>query len=666
MKNLQLMPALLLLWLVVPFAANAQVMANNPTLFSIGSENVSANDFVKVYTKNNLAKDADFSSKSLSDYENLYINFRLKVLEARNQKLDTTSAVTNELKTYRLQLSKSYLVDSLMLDKMIHDEYDRMQTELHIRHILIKCSENACPSDTLAAYKKLDNIRNLISKGKLSFDVAARDSSTDPQAKENMGDLGWLTALQINDYNFENAMYETPVGKMSKVIRTQYGYHIIEVLASRPSTGTKTVEHIFIRSGKSTNEVDAKTAQDKINEVYNKLSNGDNFEDLAKSYSDDKTSASQGGKLAPFTTGKMMPDFDAQVSSLQKVGDYTKPFKTKLGWHIVKLIDRQPLPPFDKMKDQIKKQIEKDRTRYAVIQNSLLAQLKKDYNLNEVSDSKKNFSSMVDTLILKGTWKVTDEIKNAKPVNMFSLTDKTYKPETKTYTTLDFANWIEGNERSYLGMCNQQTMYDKIYQGFVNASVLDFETNRLEYKYAAFRDLMNEYMDGILLFDMMDKMVWGKAVKDTAGLTAFYETIKENYLGDETADVQTQHFKTAKDQAAYNKMHSKGMSDDAIATKLNKKILGSYTTTTDQINHSEFTPGMYNWGTGSTYTATDTTGITVYTVLKINAPQPKPLSEVRGYVVAQYQDVLEKNWLDELKKKYPVQKNDAVLQSLVK
>ena len=164
----------------------------------------------------------------------------------------------------------------------------------------------------------------------------------------------------------------------------------------------------------------------------------------------------------------------------------------------------------------------------------------------------------------------------------------------------------------------------------------------------------------------MDKMVWGKAVKDTAGLTAFYETIKENYLGDETADVQTQHFKTAKDQAAYNKMHSKGMSDDAIATKLNKKILGSYTTTTDQINHSEFTPGMYNRGTGSTYTATDTTGITVYTVLKINAPQPKPLSEVRGYVVAQYQDVLEKNWLDELKKKYPVQKNDAVLQSLVK
>lgn len=650
---------------MTPCAIHAQTMANNPTLFSIGNENISADEFVKVYTKNNLAKDADFSYKSLSDYENLYINFRLKVKDARDMNLDTTTAVTNELKTYRSQLAKSYLVDKDMLDKMAQDEYNRMQTEIHIRHILIKCNENACPKDTLKAYNKLNNIRNLITKGKLSFDAAAKDSSDDPQAKENSGDLGFLTAMQISDNTFENNMYNTPVGKISKVFRTQYGYHIIEVIATRPSTGTTTVEHIFIRTSKTANTDELKSAAAKINDIYTKLTNGESFEDLAKNYSDDKTSASQGGKLAPFTTGKMMPDFDMQVSALTKIGDYTKPFQTKMGWHIVKLLDRQPLPAYDKMKDQIKKNIEKEHTRYAIVQNSLISQLKKDYNISENIDNKKSFYTLLDTLILNGVWKASDDIKKNKSV-LISLTDKTYKPETHTYTMSDFGTWIETNQRTYLGMCDMSSMYEKMYQGFVNAMVLDFESNRLEYKYTTFKDLMNEYMDGILLFDLMDQKVWGRAVKDTAGLNAFYETIKQNYLGDETANIQTRFYKTAKDQAAYNKLKAKGMSDEAIGAKLNKKILGSFTVSNDVINHSEFVPGEYEWKAGSTYTGTDSLGITVYTVVSINAPQPKPLEEVKGYVVAQYQDYLEKNWLDELKKKYPVHKNDEVLKTLVK
>ena len=665
MKKIQLITAAIMLWLTIPSSSFAQTMANNPTLFTIGNESISADDFVKVYTKNNLAKDADFSYKSLSEYENLYINFRLKVKEARDMNLDTTALVLNELKTYRNQLSKSYLVDKDMLDKMALDEYNRMQTEIHVRHILIKCNENACPADTLKAFNRLNNIRNLISKGKMGFDVAARDSSNDPQAKDNMGDLGFITALQINDYTFENMMYGTAVGKISKVFRTQYGYHIIEVLGTRPSTGTTTVEHIFIRSGKTTTETDAKTAETKINDIYAKLIGGSNFEDLAQTSSEDKTSSAQGGKLSPFTTGKMMADFDAQVSTLTKVGDYTKPFKTKMGWHIVKLIDRQPLASFDKMKDQIKKQIEKDHTRYQVIQNALLSKLKKDYNLTENNDVKKNFINQLDTLILNGVWKTNDQIKKNN-ANLISLTDKTYKAETKVYTTSDFATWIESNQKTYLGMCDMGAMYDKMYLGFVNAMTLDFESNRLEYKYTPFKELMNEYMDGILLFDLMDQKVWGRAVKDTAGLVTYYETIKQNYLGDESANLQTMYFKTAKDQSAYNKMKSKGMSDEAIGLKLNKKSPNEFMVTSDVMLHSEFVPGQFEWKAGSTYTETDSLGITIFTVLSIIPPSPKPLQEVQGYVVAQYQDYLEKSWIDELKKKYPVHKNDDTLKMLVK
>lgn len=642
-----------------PKAPAKAPVPESPTLFTIGNEMVSKNEFEKVYQKTNVSGEADFSEKSLRDYLDLYVNFRLKVKEARDMKLDTTAAVLNEFKTYRSKLTPSYMYDTAV----VRQAYNRMQTDVHVEHILIKLEPNATPADTLKAYKRISNWRKMLVAGKKNFNTLAADSSGDPTAKENKGDLGWVTAMQVI-YPFETAAYTTKPGTISMPVRTRFGYHLIRTIETRPSRGTVTVSHLFIKTPNNATDDDKQKAKQKIDSLYNLLKNGGNWDELTKQFSQDKTSAANGGKLAAFGTGQMVAEFENAAFALNNPGDISQPVQTKFGWHIIKLIEKKPMGSFESMKDDIRKKVESGTwSEYA--KESFITKLKRNYKYKEIPGSKDELLRRMDSSLLKGTW--SDSACKKMVTALFALVDVVYLGEIRPYTQVDFADFIVKNQRKYMNQGGITDVYNKLYEQYVAASVLAFEDERLESKYPPFRDLMEEYMNGILLFDLASDKVWTKAVEDTAGLRAYYEQNKNNYMGQERAEVTTY---TAKNQEVADqlaKYMAKGTSDEAMLAKINKKSKDNLTAST-----AEFEKGKdseiekLGWEAGKTYTIKTDSSIRVLKLNRLLPPAPKPLNEVKGYVVADYQESLEKSWIAELRKKYPVSVNEQVFNSMVK
>lgn len=648
--------------LFVLSTASNQLLAQSGTLFTIDNKNISSTEFLNVYKKNNMGKDVDMSESALADYLNLYINFRLKVQEAHDLRIDTISSVKNELITYRSQLAKGYLTDKDKIDQLTQEAYSRLKSEVHVMHLLVACDMNASPADTLAAYKKINRLRNMIMKGK-DFAKVAADSSDDKSAKDNGGDIGYITALQVV-YPFENAAYNTPVGKISQVFRTRFGYHIVKVLGVRPNRGTITAEHIFVKITKNASEEDKIKAKTKIEDIYAKLQNGESFEQLARDYSEDKTTASDGGKLAPFSTGKMVPEFEDAAFSLTTPGSYTKPILTKFGWHIIKLIEKKPLEPYDEIKETLKKQVEKD-PRSEEAKASFVAKLKQEYFFTENKDALNELLQAIDSNLVKGLW-AAESVKNLKKP-IFTLTDNKWVPGTKTILQSELATAIERTQRKNLAK-DKETMFNNIYKQFVEAQLFFFEEERLSAKYPAFRDLMNEYNDGILLFELTDQKVWTKAVKDTAGLTAFYQTVKQNYMSNEKAKVTSYTCANQQIADAVQASINKGITDAKMIAKLNKKNPNNLKidyTIVEKGKGSEIE--SLGWEVGKNYVLTsDNGGIRILRITEKLVPTPRPLDEVRGYVVADYQEKLEKQWVQTLREKYPVKVNYDELKAISK
>ncbi len=651
------------IFLLLAFFMQAQAQTSKP-LFTVGNESIGADEFLNVYKKNNMGKEIDYSEGAVRDYLNLYINFRLKVKEAREMKMDTATSVNTELSTYRSTLAKSYLIDKEVTDLLINEAYTRLQKEIHVSHILIKCDQNASPADTLKAFLKSTTIYNMLVKGK-DFNKMAKDSSGDPSAKDNGGDLGYITALQVV-YPFENAAYNIPVGKMSKPFRTRFGYHIIKVMDVRTSRGTIQVEHIFVKLSKSSTHDDSLKAKAKIDQAYQQLTEGGNFEELAKTESEDKTSAGEGGKLPAFGTGKMVPDFENAAFALKNIGDYSKPILSKYGWHIIKLIEKTPLPSLDAYRETLRKQIEKD-SRAEVAKTSYINKAKSKFNFTENKAAKTELFSKMDSSLMKGLWK-TDLAAGLNKV-LFTLTDKTLRPEIKNYSQSDLADFIDKNQRKYMQPNDREIMFGKMYNSFVESSLISFQEQRLDKEYPAFADLMKEYMDGILLFELTDQKVWSKAVKDTTGLRDFYSLSKDKYPDEEKITIKTCILKDANSIVAYNKLAAKGLDDNSIKIKLNKKDSTVFRVETNTFKRSQFdteNSGL-EWKTGSTKTNNGDNGsFELLKVVSITPIMPKPLEEARGYVVADFQESLERNWIQSLREKYPIHINEEMLGYIIK
>ncbi len=508
------------------FQCTSQKKSAEPALLTIGPEKVPVSEFAYVYEKNNGSADSAYTSASVNEYLNLYTNFKLKVAEAKSRGLDTTQSFRTELNGYKDQLAQPYLTEKSVTDQLVREAYERLKKEVNATHILVTVDAEADPKDTLAAFQKISDLRNQAING-TSFEALAQRFSEDPSARENNGNLGYFTALQMV-YPFENAAYNTPAGQISQPVRTRFGYHIIKVNEVRPAQGEIKVAHIMVRAQQGLPKADSVTAKKKIDEIYSRVQRKEDWNRLASQFSEDAASADNGGELPWFGTGRMIPSFEEAAFALAKPGAISAPVQTPYGWHIIKLLERKELPTYEEMETSLRNRIAKD-SRSELNKAAFLRRIKTENKFQENQTIKEATLRLADSTLLSGKWKfnVPAEPKNLPAATLFTISGQ-------PYTVGNFATYIEANQRPRQNASPAHAM-NLLYDRFVEASLLNYEREHLEEKHKDYRMLVNEYHDGILLFQLMEEKVWAKAVEDTTGLKAYFEANKDKYMWGERA-----------------------------------------------------------------------------------------------------------------------------------
>ncbi len=664
MKSKRLISMLFLVAALMWQTASAQNKTKkDEVLFTFNGEPVTTSEFLNVYRKNNVNGNV-LDKKSLEEYLDLYINFKLKVLQAEELGLDTVKAFIDELKGYRTQLAQPYLTDEAMTEKLIHEAYDRMHYDVRTSHILIRVKPDALPADTMAAYEKIIDIRNKILAGadfgdmavQYSEDPSAQDREASPKRpfmKGNKGDLGYFTAFDMV-YPFESASYNTPVGQVSMPVRTSYGYHLIKVTDKKDAMGRVQVAHILIRFPADPAHEDSLKLKDKAFAAYREIQDGKDFADVVKKYSDDKGTADKGGVLPWFGVNRMIPDFIIEVSKLKKAGDVTPPFLTAYGWHIVKLLDKKDIGTFDNNYQDLKQKVMKN-DRILTSKTSFINQLKKEYHFREYPKNLIPFYTVVDSSIFKAKWDMAAAA---------GLNKKLFSLAGKTYTQDDFAHYLNKTQSNALAE-NIEIYVNNKYHNFVEETILNYEDEHLEDKYPDFKVLMKEYRDGILLFELTDEKVWSKAVKDTVGLEKFYNEKKDNYMWNKRLDATIFTVSNPSCVQKARDLAIAGTPTDEILSNVNQDTLNCLTITHDKFQQgdNEFIDAI-DWVKGLSGNI-DKDGNTIFVLVHdILPPQPKTLSEARGIITADYQNYLEKEWIKSLREKYPVVVHEEVLESI--
>ncbi|WP_339659651.1 peptidylprolyl isomerase [uncultured Polaribacter sp.] len=488
--------------LVVVLSCSSIVFAQKKSkvLVTIDGEKTTVADFKRIYEKNLDAIDNE-EAKDVQKNLDLFINYKLKVKEAYDIKLDTLASYVKEMETYRDQLSAPYMQDSSYINKLVKDAYYRTKNEVKAKHILIKTPENASPKDTLEAYEKIIKIRDRIIKGE-DFEAVAVETSDDPSTRDdarsgrpgNKGNLGYFSAFRMV-YPFEDAAYTTKVGEISEPFRTRFGYHILKVDSLRASKGEVEVAHILIDDTSSKGEEIA-------NEVYKKLQNDEQFPALARQYSSDVGTKSKGGKLRPFGSGVMVSSFEDAAFGLQKEGEYSKPFKTRFGWHIVQLIKKLPIASFPELEGELKSKV-RSGDRAQLSQKAVVNKLKKKYTIKENEEAKAIF-----------------EMANIKSISKDSLQSIILSINDKNFTQEQFVDFLKSK---------RDISVFQVFEDFKDSEILTYYKDNLEKLEPEFAYTLQEYKDGLLLFELMQQKIWEKSSKDTLGLKNFFEANLSNY-----------------------------------------------------------------------------------------------------------------------------------------
>lgn len=621
--------------------------AKNDVLFTVADEPVYTSEFLRVYNKN-LDLVQDDSQKNIDEYLKLFTNYKLKLKEAKSLGLNKKPSYLKELDKYKKQLAKNYITDSKVTDALVKEAYNRMSYEVNADHILVKVNENATQQDTLKAYTEILKLR----------DRALNEGFEKVRAEVHNGQtlfgekLGYFTGFKMV-YKFENVAFNTNVGDISEPFRTRFGYHIVNVLDKRKSRGERTVAHIMLVE-KNQDSLSEKP-EVKIQEIYKKLTQGESFESLAKQFSDDKNSAPNGGKLKPFSGGQIRAKaFEDVAFNLEKEGDVSEPFKTEFGWHIVKLHKITNVPSFEEMKPELVEKVKRD-DRSKLIDEALINKLKLKYNIG-VEPNLEYFVSILNNDYFKRTWSLPDN---------FNGRESLIKIGDKQFTNNDFAVYLLNTQRQRTKEAPFETLVSEKYQSFLKESLIKYQEDHLESENEDYANIVAEYRDGLLLFDLMENTIWNSSKSDSIEIERFYQKNKANYFKPERINAVVAVSTKQKTLKKVSKLLSKNMKLDQIKSLVNgnDKIDVIFTSDVMDAEHQALPEAFeFKKGVSKIYKHNDS-----FVVVKVNEVLPKEqksFNEAKGKVISDYQNYKEEKWLNDLKAKYVVKVNEDVLSDI--
>lgn len=625
--------------------------AQNDVLMTIDGNDITKEEFEYIYTKNNSNNSID--KKTLDEYLELFKNFKLKVVEAEHRGLDTLPSFVNELRSYRNQSAYPYLTDLSMEEKLCEEAYEYLKQDVEVSHILITLPNDATPADTLAAYQKALKARARLTDE--DFGVVALDMSDDPSVKNNKGYLGFVTGGLLV-YPFEREMYTLADGQVSAPVRTFYGYHVIKVHSHRPAVGQVHVSHIMKMVPNNATDSDWEKAYNAILAIAERINNGEDFATVAAETSDDRGTAVRGGQLSWFGVGRMVREFENAAFALENVGDVSQPVRTPFGWHIIKLDGKRGLEPYEKKRPELLRQMQRD-VRAQLGRDALVERLKREYGYHEKA------GAMDGVVAFLQRHSVVDSTFQA---SLDELTDTlaTFADVVLMQRDLAFVIGIRTNEGA-----PSLAMFDDKVKEFVAEQILSYEDTQLESKYPEFRYLMQEYHDGILLFDISNTEIWDKAAKDTEGLKAYFAANKANYAWD------VPHYKG---RIVYCKDAATAKNVKRLIAKLPADSVNSYLDTrfnNDSITFVKTTAGLWKQGDNpivdqlafkdkNAEVVENADFPIVFVVGKMLKKGPESYTDVRGAVTTDYQNELERRWIEELRAKYPIEVNENVLKQI--
>ncbi len=601
-----------------------QAQKKDRILVTINNTPIYTSEFSKVYEKN-IDLVTDPSQKNVTKYLDLFINYKLKLAAAYEMGLDTVSRYKRELASYKKQLSKPFLKDKKITNALVKEAYERTIKDVNVSHILIMVKQNALPSDTLKAYTKIMKARKELLSGK-DFSAIAKKYSEDPSVKENGGNLGYFNAFRMV-YPFETASYTTKKGTISKPFKTRFGYHIVKVNDIRPSKGEVEVAHIMLKGVTKENEL-------KINKIYKDVLKEGKFEYYASKFSEDKASALKGGKLRKFSSGNMVKSFEDVAFALTKENEISKPFTTKYGYHIIKLLKKYEIPSFKALKPILIKKIEKD-ARSQLIANSLIDKLKKKFKITENT-------TLLDSIFISKKVKHFLDAPSIFKINDKDISSRAYLlPLIRRRATPNRAN----------------------FEKFKNAQILTYYSDHLEKYNKEFAFILNEYKDGLLLFDLLQKKIWD-ASNDSIALQNYFAKHADQYKWNKRVKVNMAICKDLETAKNIHTFLTKGMTVEKISNSIDTSNIifndGVYEITSKQLPQN-FIPKL---GVSKIYK--DNQHFVVVLVAAILPAQTKKLKEIKGIVISDFQKELEQNWIAELREKYSVKIDKKLLKKIVK
>lgn len=641
----------------------AQSKLDKQVLLTIGDQPVTVKEFSDVYSKNNLKGDV-VEKKSVDEYLDLFVNFRMKVMEAYEMKLDTSAKFKKELEGYRKQLAKPYFVNDKVADELVEEAYERKLKDIRASHILIRCDKHALPDDTLRAYNKAMEIRKKALKGE-DFAALAEQYSDDPSAKDmpatentparkgNHGDLGYFTVFDMV-YPFETGAYNTKEGEVSMPVRTDFGYHLIKVNSVTDALGTVQAAHIFLKLDPNAKEEEVQATKTKAENIYKELkdTDGKSWDEAVQKYSDDKGTVRQGGILSPFPVNRIVPEFIAVIKQL-KPGEISEPLRTNYGFHIIKLINNVKPDTFEKEKKALSERVEKDM-RSKKSEEVVIEQIKKDYGYKMNDAHLTDFIATIDSSLLNGSFVPSPDADLNS--TLFNIGDE-------TFTVNDFVKFINTKQRkqSYVSV---QTYAYQLFDAFRNGMILAHADQHLEEKYPDFKALVKEYNDGILLFDLMEKQVWNKAVEDTVGLQDFHARHEMDYMWKDRVEACIITVNKPESLPRVKKYLEQGVPLDSLRTVLSRDSVHQVT-----VRKSFYQRGDNNYvdntewkvGAQKEFSSTVDASTVIVNITQVRQPEPKTFRECKGVVTSDYQAELEQKWMETLHKKYPVKINEKVL-----